>query len=198
MINSCSTYPTSKPPSASTFTNSLKSTIGKSIPRSGLKDWGVHIQPAGSGAPAVKYLGTYVARTAIKDSRILEVTDTSVTFRWKDRSDHNQWKIKTLPGVEFVARYFRHVLPQGLRSVRYYGFCHPMAKAKRLRVQIHSGTVVNLGVPDSEPSPAPTWPVPLCPKCGRAMKFILSLSLWAKTRGPPPRLPQTLLAFSAA
>ena len=54
------------------------------------KEWGVHIQPAGSGASALKYLGAYVARTAITDARILDLSEDSVTFRWKDRSDHNR------------------------------------------------------------------------------------------------------------
>jgi hypothetical protein len=38
------------------------------------KDWGVHIQPAGSGASAVKYLGVYVSRTAITNTRLLRVS----------------------------------------------------------------------------------------------------------------------------
>jgi hypothetical protein len=42
----------------------------------------------------------------------------------------------TLTGSEFVCHYLRHVLPSGLRSIRYYGFCHPAAKAKRQRIQI--------------------------------------------------------------
>jgi hypothetical protein len=33
--------------------------------------------------------------------------------------------------AEFVKRYLRHVLPSGLRSIRYYGFCHPAAKVKQ-------------------------------------------------------------------
>jgi hypothetical protein len=153
------------------------------------KDWGVHIQPAGSGTPALKYLGAYVARTAITDARLLAVTDDSVTFRWQDRSDANCTKTKTLPALEFLRRYLRHVLPTGLRSVRYYGFCHPMAKANRLRVQLHSGRAVNLGASDLGASPAPTCSPPLCPQCGRAMKLILSVSPWHKTRKPPPRPP---------
>ncbi len=149
------------------------------------KDWGVHIRPVGSGAPAVKYLSTYVARTAINDARILAVTQDSVTFRWKDRSENNRWKIKTLPGVEFASYYLRHVLPRGLRSVRYYGFCHPTAKAKRLRVQLHSGRTVNFGA--TEPAaPATTCSTPLCFKCGRATRLLFSISPWHKTRGPPP------------
>ena len=97
-------------------------------------DWGVHIQPAGAGATALKYLGTYVTRTAISDARLLKVTATHVTFRWQDREHDRRRKLR-LPGVEFVRRYLRHVLPRGLRAVRYYGFCHPRAQAHRLRVR---------------------------------------------------------------
>jgi ribosomal protein S27AE len=149
------------------------------------KDWGVHIQPAGSGASAVKYLSTYVARTAINDARILAVTDDSVTFRWKDRSDQNLSKSQTRSGIEFVSRYLRHVLPKGLRSVRYYGFCHPTAKASRLRVQLHSGGTVNLGASDPVTTPALACSNPLCPKCGQPTQLIFSWSPWHKKRGPP-------------
>ena len=162
------------------------------------KDWGVHIQPAGSGASAVKYLGAYVARTAINDARMLALTPDSVSFRWKDRSDHNRTKIKTLPGIEFVRHYLRHVLPTGLRSVRYYGFCHPTAKASRLRVQLHSGRPILFGPSELLSPPPPVDSPPLCPKCGQAMQFILSLNPWHKTRGPPPGRPATVPISSAA
>jgi len=158
------------------------------------KVWGVHIQPAGSGASAVKYLGTYVARTAINDARIIAVTDDSVTFRWKDRSDLKRTKIKVLPGVEFVRRYLRHVLPTGLRSVRYYGFCHPTAKANRLRVQLHSGKTLHFGSSTPPPNPASTCSTPLCPICGQAMRLILSVSTWHKVRGPPSGRPAMSLS----
>jgi len=149
------------------------------------KDWGVHIQPSGSGASALKYLGAYVSRTAITNARMLRVAQDSVTFRWKDRSDHNQTKQLTLPGVEFARRYLRHVLPSGLRSIRYYGFCHPTAKANRLRIQLHSGRPLDFGA--FKPSPSPnTTSAPLCPICGQVMQLLLSVSRWHTTRGPPP------------
>ena len=50
----------------------------------------------------------------------------------------------TLAGSEFVRRYLRHVLPSGLRSIRYCGFCHPAAKAKRQRIQIHTAMPFDL------------------------------------------------------
>jgi hypothetical protein len=149
------------------------------------KDWGVHIQPSGSGASAVKYLGAYVSRTAITNARMLQVTPDSVTFRWKDRSDSNQRRELTLSGTEFVRRYLRHVLPAGLRSVRYYGFCHPAAKTSRTRVQFHSGRALNCGPAEPLTSPAPACSTPLCPLCGQPMHLILSVRLWPKTRAPP-------------
>lgn len=145
------------------------------------KDWGVHIQAAGSGASALKYLGAYVARTAINDARIIEVNDHSVTFRWKDRVHHNRTETSTIPGVEFVARYLRHVLPAGLRSIRYYGFCHPSAKAKRMRVQFHTGMAVQFGSTIVSGN-APCSSAPRCPKCSLLMKLIGSI---APSRGPP-------------
>ena len=162
------------------------------------KDWGVHIQPAGSGAAALKYLGAYVARTAINDARMVAVTDDSVTFRWKDRSDHDCTKIKTLPGIEFVRRSLRHVLPTGLRSVRYYGFCHPTAKATRLRVQLHSGKTLDFGASVAQATPAPACSNPLCPQCGQAMQLLFSLNPWHKTRGPPSAPPVPPLTLTAA
>ncbi len=147
------------------------------------KEWNVQIQPVGSGVPAVKYLGAYVARTAIRDERIVAVDEHSVTFRWKNR-DRNCIEELTLPGVEFVSRYLRHVLPQGMHSVRYYGFCHPTAKAKRLRVQCHSGLPVQLGDPTPTVSPS-SRSTPPCPYCGGPTRFLRSLGGFSRKRAPP-------------
>lgn len=146
-------------------------------------DWGVHIQPAGNGASALKYLGAYVARTVIGDARIQQVTTQSVSFRWKNRAADGRQETSTVPGVEFVERYLRHVLPQGLRSIRYYGFCHPAAKANRLRVQLHSGRCLQFGAnPTVTPLPAP---VPLCPCCRQPMRRVSTFLSPYRRRGPP-------------
>lgn len=147
------------------------------------KNWGVHIQPAGNGASALKYLGNYVARTAIGDARMVRVGADTVTFRWKNRDAAHRTEICTLRGVEFVARYLRHVLPRGLRSVRYYGFCHPAARARRMRVQCHAGGIVQLGA--LPPAPAPPSTVPLCPCCGRPMQFLRRIPSAYRQRRPP-------------
>lgn len=155
------------------------------------KNWGVHIQPAGTGRSALNYLGTYVARTAINDARLVRVTDQAVTFRWRNRAQGNRRETATIPGVEFVARYLRHVLPRRLRSIRYYGFCHPAAKAKRLRIQFHTGLAVEFG---AAPEPAPTpSEARRCGGCGNPLRLVLRLLAPHKERGPPAPTASTLL-----
>jgi hypothetical protein len=150
------------------------------------KDWGVHIQPAGSGTSALKYLATYVSRTAISNARMRNVGQDFVSFRWKDRSHGNQSRELTVPGLEFARRYLRHVLPRGLRSVRYYGFCHPAAKASRMRVQLHSGRLVQFGKAAILPPEMAAAGCLTCPRCGQPAQLLFSLAASYPTRGPPP------------
>ena len=86
-----------------------------------------------------------------------------------------------------VRRYLRHVLPCGMRSIRYNGFCHSAAKVKRERIAFHSGRPLQLGalaLPPPKPAPAPYN----CPFCGGEMKLIASFHpSWRVPRGPPPQ-----------
>ena len=72
------------------------------------KKWGINLQAFGDGASVIKYLGAYVCRTAIGNSRIISINekDDTVTFLWKDRSDKKQvqMRLMTLSGNEFVER----------------------------------------------------------------------------------------------
>jgi hypothetical protein len=151
------------------------------------KDWGVNLQPFGSGENVIKYLGRYVCRTAIGDSRILSVTSTHVTFRWKDRAHGNTEKTDTIPGAEFTKRYLRHVLPRGMRAVRYYGYCHPAAKNKRERVTFHTGRPLFIGAAAlviEKPAHVVT-----CSCCGEPMqKRFRLLPAWRCARPPPVKI----------
>jgi len=148
------------------------------------KDWGVHIQPAGSGVAALKYLGAYVRRTAITDRRIVGMNNTEVSFQWKDR-ENNCIRISKLPGVLFVRRYLRHVLPRGLRSVRFYGFCHPAAKANRMRLQFATGMPLQLGATAAiKKNEGPS-----CPNCGALMQSLFRILPPYRGRAPPTPQP---------
>ncbi|MFV1994311.1 MAG: transposase [Verrucomicrobiales bacterium] len=166
--------------------------LGRQIdPSVWTKDWGVHIQPVGNGAAALKYLGAYVCRTAIADSRILRIDDCGVTFRWKDRANGGVQRTERLCGIEFVRRYLRHVLPRGLRSIRYYGFCHPAAKKNRTRIAFHTGRALLIGALEDAPLPASApLGVPTCPCCHKPMQAVASFA------GTAARAPPTMNATS--
>jgi hypothetical protein len=150
------------------------------------KDWGVHLQPFGDGQRIIQYLGTYVCRTAISDARILAVSETTVTFSWKDRAHGNAKRTETISGVEFVSRYLRHVLPIGLRAIRRYGYCHPAAKIQRERLAFHTGIPLNL---DAEEPPVPK-PGPVCHCCKQEMAPLERiLARWKMGRDPPQNIP---------
>jgi hypothetical protein len=150
-------------------------------------DWGVRIHPFGNGQNAIKYLGTYVNRSAIADSRILCVDERYVTFRWKDRDHGGVIRKHSLPGREFVQRYLRHVLPCGLRSIRHFGFCHPTAKRTRQRIAFLSGRILLIGPQKPAATTRQALGVPLCPCCHQPMIPVQFLPpAWSRA---PPTLP---------
>ncbi len=87
----------------------------------------------------------------------------------------------TVTGREFLTRYLRHVLPRGLRSIRYYGFNHPAAVRNRERVRLFTGSPILFG-----PRPKPlSLGIPTCPSCHKQMICIAKLPRSLFTRGPP-------------
>jgi hypothetical protein len=85
--------------------------------------WVVYVKPPFAGPKAVvKYTDCYTHRVAISNNRLVAVDEKSVTFQWKDYSDHNRQKRMTLQGVEFIRRFMLHVIPSGFVRIRHYGF----------------------------------------------------------------------------
>jgi Putative transposase/Transposase zinc-binding domain len=100
------------------------------------RGWVSFLKHYGQGNDAVlAYLSRYVFRTAITKARILEMDETHVVFRWKDRRTH-AWRTERLPGVEFLRRFLQHVLPQGFHKVRYYGLWHPSKREESDRAWV--------------------------------------------------------------
>jgi hypothetical protein len=97
-------------------------------------DWVVYAKPPfGGPAAVVKYLGRYTHRIAIANSRIIALSDTHVTFRWKDYADKNRSKVMTLTIGEFIRRFLLHVLPKRFVRIRYYGFLGMRIRKKSLQ-----------------------------------------------------------------
>lgn len=141
-------------------------------------NWCSFCVPYGKGEKAVlNYLGRYVFRTAITNSRIVDVTETDVTFRYKDRKA-NAMRTETVSGVEFMRRFLIHVLPKSFHKVRYYGLWHPSKKSSQLAAKV---LLIFRKPPGKEPplltSEIPNVELPeeseirygeCCPKCGSA------------------------------
>jgi len=97
------------------------------------KDWVVYAKrPFGGPAQVLKYLARYTHRVAISNSRLLELRDGRVTFRYKDYADDHRHKTMTLDAGEFLRRFVQHVLPQGFVKVRHYGLLANRHRAERL------------------------------------------------------------------
>jgi hypothetical protein len=91
------------------------------------KSWVVHAEPAFRDAShLLGYLGRYVHRIAISDSRLKEVTQERVSFTTRNG------KTASLHPVEFLHRFVQHVLPDGFHKVRHGGLYASTRKGGRL------------------------------------------------------------------
>ena len=142
------------------------------------RDWVVYAKPPFGGPERVlKYLARYTHRVAIGNSRIVDVSDGRVTFRYKDYADEHRSKTMTLSGGEFLRRFVQHVLPKGFVKVRHYGLLANRDRDSRLAVcrrllAVESLRARLLGTPSPVRSeravvtPAATAFTPACPFCG--------------------------------
>ncbi len=133
------------------------------------KDWVVYAKrPFGGPAQVLKYLARYTHRVAISNSRLLELRDGRVTFRYKDYTDERRYKTMTLGADEFLRRFVQHVLPSGFVKVRHYGLLANRHRAERLalcrRLLLVANVAIAMPSPDA-PTIEPAQPR-CCPNCG--------------------------------
>ena len=60
----------------------------------------------------------YTHRVAISNSRLLNIEDGHVAFRWKDYGHHSKQKIMTLTVMNLSRRFLLHTLSPGLQRIR--------------------------------------------------------------------------------
>jgi hypothetical protein len=144
--------------------------------------WVVYAKrPFGGPEQVLAYLGRYTHRVAIANSRLVSLDQGRVSFRWKDYRHHHKPKIMTLDAEEFIRRFLLHVLPDGFRRIRHYGFLangHRTVKLARVRAL--------LALPPRQPVPPPAdyreryarltgRSLEICPSCGGHMVEIARL-----------------------
>ena len=86
------------------------------------KKWNVHIQKTfGGETQVIKYLGRYVHRTAISNSRIINISRGKVFFKFKNYKSGNLNDSMSLDVSVFLRRYSYHISEKGFSRIRHGG-----------------------------------------------------------------------------
>jgi hypothetical protein len=143
----------------------------------GKKKWFVYAKPPfGGPAHVLRYLGRYTHRMAISNHRLTSFDGEKVTFRWRDYAHGNKQRLMTLDAVEFLRRFFLHVLPKGFVRIRRYGllsnrFCKQLLPLARRLLALDGRDPLPTARPAADN--APLW---LCPRCGGPMRLAQRLT----------------------
>lgn len=145
--------------------------FGKLLGRLRRQDWVVCAKPAfGGPLQVLRYLGRYTHRVAISNHRLLAFDGERVTFRWRDYAHGNKSRLMTLDAVEFLRRFFLHILPDGFVRIRHFGFLANRFRTARLSL---CRQLLNLVSSESislaQSTSASTWH---CPRCGALMVIL--------------------------
>ena len=118
-------------------------------------DWVVYAKRPFAGPQQVlDYVGRYTHRVALANTRLVDIEDGQVRFRYTDyRGDSSHPKTMTLAAQEFIRRFLLHVLPARFHRIRYYGW---LGNRHRLEQLTHCRQL--LGTSTSE-TPAATAPI---------------------------------------
>lgn len=146
----------------------------------------------GNTRAVVRYLARYTSRIAISNHRLTKVDkdQRTVSFRWKDYKNGGLIKERTMKGAKFVRSFTRHLVPKGLRRIRYYGL---LAKPKGSFREIPGAPTG--AIAESEASPCR----PQCPECeGNQWRYLIFYRLSFDLTGSPTKLHRFSLSTPAS
>ena len=72
------------------------------------------------GVSVAGCLPRYMSGGPISDKRLCSVSDDAIVFRYRDHRDGTEKRMRISPH-DFLARWFEHVPPRGLRMIRRSG-----------------------------------------------------------------------------
>ncbi len=156
------------------------------------RKWVVHCQHAGTGKKVLEYLGRYMHRTAIANSRLEHFDGEHVTFRYRDNRSS---KIRHchLDAVEFARRFLQHVLPRRFVKVRSYGLYSTSSRPDLEQATQMLAPATATSDSDSAPTPEPDdsggepgqAALRACPHCGVGhMHIVAELLPTARSKTP--------------
>ena len=139
---------------------------GLQLPERYAQQWVVDCKSAGTGKPALIYLGRYLYRGVIREQDILACENDQVRYRFRNAKT-GTFEQRTVPGADFLWLIVQHVLPKGFRRARNFGFLHPNCKRLIVLLQL---------VLKFDPGRITQWikqraPI-LCACCGALMRIV--------------------------
>ena len=112
------------------------------------------------------------------DDRIVSVTESDVTFTYKDYRDNSRVKEAIVDPLDFIWRFLQHVLPQRMRHIRHYGFyahrdqtdnvafIRSLLEDQRVTTTATNESSEDVEEPEQqEATDSPSESAPRCPKC---------------------------------
>jgi hypothetical protein len=152
-------------------------------------DWVVYAKrPFGGPEHVLRYLGAYTHRVAISNSRLVALSEGSLTFRWRDSTHGNKKRLMTLPVDEFLRRFLLHLLPRGFVRIRNFGF---LANRQRATLLPLCFRLLQPSDPPAANATSPALPIHSlwqCPLCGGIMQVVERLSAAQLLLRSPPHL----------
>ena len=98
------------------------------------KDWVVHLsKPSSDHKRNVEYLGRYIQRPPIGETRICDYDGETVEFDFLDHHTGDYQKEK-LPVMEFIKRLICHIHDKHFKVIRYYNWLSNRSRGKLLPV----------------------------------------------------------------
>lgn len=150
----------------------------------GRQDWVVYAKPPFGGPEHVlAYLSRYTHRVAIANSRLVNMADGKVTFRWRDYRHGRRLRTMTLDAGEFIRRFLLHTVPDSFHRIRHYGFLANGHRAARLTAcrALLADRAPETSIranPAMKAAPAARQ----CPCCGQLM---VRVAVWYRGQAPP-------------
>lgn len=89
------------------------------------KAWNIFAKPTlGNTRAVVRYLARYTSRIAMSNARIKDVDEEKrlVRFDWRNYRKGGRVEEREMDGKTFVRSFVRHLVPKGLRRMRYFGW----------------------------------------------------------------------------
>jgi len=158
-------------------------------------EWIVYAKKTFAGPKQLlAYLARYTHRVAITNSRLLDVDESHVSFRWKKcrQGGGHKSKVMRIAIGEFMRRFLLHVLPNGFHRIRHYGFLANGHRADQLALcrslLAVSAAPMDHHIDDDNDQGNPKHEPPACPRCSGRMRIIETFNGSLCRLYPPRRL----------